>query len=738
MDNSEIKQQALLFIREKMLKGKIEEATEELQNLIKSLESNIAIMKNMQLLGDILIIAGIAANHIHQLLRTSSKMILRQKGIDPLFQYWIVLQEQDPELYRYANDVPEEELVDYAGKIDTQSIFNKNISWFSKYNKKFLNDLFKGSDYKLDNLTGNVESAYRTSHLQYYKINRKWYYIHIEKKALGDNKEDASIPLLYRIQDTIHMADVVSRHNSRVLINDTFKFDRYIIIDADIISILLQILPFSQLDNGNYWFHFLLNTRWKKRLTEFGKMGYIIPNKAIASENKLQNILQFLKELNAYFDNNLFQENITELTQIYVSEYLNVLRKKYQEDLSRMRILIMTSRHSNYIQYASETLNKGFKKIGCKSVLLREGHYQGAGFKLEFVFRLIKKFKPNLILAVNNFRPDWSTQLLPEIPYAAWIHDPPETLPRPCNTITDNDFIFAAVKAHIDKDLPEAYPVLKEYDISLIPFVRDINKNFPLIKNKKYDIGCITNIGVLPEVLSYYEPEKCIGSSTERLIHYLLKKMGGLEPCEIASIIRSKEKSLAIVQKGLEELNIHTSDKLDKKHPLVADTFQFGICQFLQKTLSVRYLINNGFTNIFIGGYGWDQLEFFRPYAAGQVPHEDLPSAVGNIAINLNPTAELTFHPRIGEMLEANSFVISSWKGDADALPLTDYFIEDEEIVLFRTYKDLVKKVEYFLKHPEKREAITKKAKEKFIRNFSAEMGCRKILNQVLGINSVE
>ncbi len=735
MDNYSIQQQVLLSIKEKLVREEIEEAVTELQDLIKNLESINDIIKNVQLLGYIIMIAGVKDYHIHYLLRYSSKIILQQIGIDHLFKYWIGFQEQDTELCQYIMDVSEKELSDYAEKIDTKSIFNENIAWFSTYNKRFLKDLFKGFDYKIENLAASVKSIFRTSHALYYKTDKKWHVIDAEKTVSEDN---ANIPLLYFIQDPAHMAGVVYQHNFIVMVNNSIKFDRYIIIDDYIISILLQILSFSQIDNGNYWFHFLLDTQWKKRLTAFGNRGYVLPGKAIASENKLQNLLIFINELNCYYDNYLAKESLSELNKIYSPQYLKRLKERHKDSFLGMRILVMTSRHSSYIQFASETLNTGFKKIGCKSILLRERKHQGIGFKLEFVLRIVKKFKPDLIISINNFRPEWSRQFLPEIPYVSWIHDPPETLIHPCHTITDNDFIFAAVKAHIDKELPEAFPVLKNHEIPLIPFIKDIKPDYPILKTKKYDIGCITNIGVLPEVLSYYEPEKQIGSNMEILIHRLLKQMEALEPFEIASIIRSKAKSLSIVQKALKDLNINTSNKLDEKHPLVADTFQFGIGHFLQKTLSVRYLMKNGFKNIFIGGFGWDQLEFFKPYATGLIPHKDLPSVVGNIAININPTAELTFHPRIGEMLEANSFVISSWKGEADTLSITDYFVEDEEVVLFRTYKDLLKKVNYFLKHPEKRESITKKAKEKFIRDFSAEMGCRKILNRVLGGNSPE
>ncbi|MBU1196517.1 MAG: glycosyltransferase [Proteobacteria bacterium] len=730
-ENQIIKEQLLLSIREKMLCKEIESAVSDLNLLITSLDSRDDILKNMHLLGYILIIAGIPDMPIRNLLRSGSKIILAQKGIETLFQYWVGFQDLDSELYPNITDIPEIMLSDYAEKIDTSAMFNKNIAWLSKYNKKFLRDGFEGSDYNWDKLSSIVESAYKTTHSIYYRMNQKWYVCKTGDNASEDNK---SISIIYHIHDPAYMYEVLTQHNTRVLYNNTSKHDRYIIINFHITSIVLQLFPFSQLDTGNYWFHFLLETKWKKRLTQFGKIGYALPKKVISQEKHLNNILLFNNELGFYIDNHLFDKSMIQLQKRYTPQYLEQLRKKHQKDLSDVRILIFASRYSTYTQYACETLDKGFKKIGCKSLLLKERKFQGTGFKVEFILRIIKNFRPDMLLSINNFRHDWAVGMLPYIPYITWIHDPPETLASPCLAITDNDFLFAASNLRI-KELPEVFPILKNHPIELLPMVKDIDNSYPIVKEKKYDIGCITHLYLIPEVISYYEPEKRTDSAKELLVHRLLKQMEKLEPFEIASILVSKDKSLEFVQRGVTDLNISLSGKLEVKDPLVADTFRFGIGQFLQKTLSVRYLIEEGFTNIFLGGFGWSELSFFKPYAAGQIAHHDLPSISNNIAININPTAENTFHPRIGEMFEANSFVMSSWKGDADTLPITDCFIEDEEIVLYKTYKDLVKKTKYYLEHPEERETITQKGKEKFIRIFSPEIGCKTILNHVLGID---
>ena len=435
-DNSTLKEQPLILIREKMLKEENEQAIVELRSLISNLDSNDHILKNLQVLGYILIIAGIPDNHIQHLFKSSSKIILEQKGIEALFQYWKGFTDQDSELSPYIIDISDKELSNYAEKIDTQLIFNENIIWFSKYNKKFLRDGFEGSGYNWDKLSRIVESAYKTNHSVYYKMGKKWYVCKAGDNASEDNK---SIPVIYHIHDPSYMYEVLTQHNTRVLHNNISKHDRYIIVNFYISSIILQLFPFSQLDNGNYWFHFLLETKWKKRLAQFGKIGYALPKKVISQEKHLNNILLFNNELSFYIDNDLFNKSMIQLQKRYSPQYLEQLRGKHQKDLSDIRILIFASRYSTYTQYACETLDKGFKKIGCKSLLLKERKFQGTGFKVEFIIKIIKKFSPDMILSINNFRHDWTAAMLPYIPYVTWIHDPPETLASPCLAITDND-----------------------------------------------------------------------------------------------------------------------------------------------------------------------------------------------------------------------------------------------------------------------------------------------------------
>lgn len=733
-----IEKETQIEIRNKLLKEDFKQAEDLLQKMVGSFCNIPHAMKNILFLGSLLLASGIPGKNISSLLSQSSKMLFKLWAADDIFNYLIEFQKQDPELYRYIIQFDEKAL--FKSKecvsIDTQINFDKNITWLKIYNRKFLKDIFSDLEYKRDKAMGSfIESAYSTSGYIYYCINEIWHSLTLPKQETQIDTDNSIITLLYQFNDLNNLAAFIHQHKPVVLINDILKFDRYVIIDRPSALTALQILALFDLEGGNYRVHFMAESCWKKRLTGYVINGYFMPQKIIAVQYHFEILKQYTTLLSSYYENTLPKARAEKLKHIYPNHYLANLKKDFKKDISKLRIMILTSRHSTYIQYASEELKKGFKALGCACVLLRERPYQGRGYTVEFVFKIIENFKPNLILAINNFRAPFLSAFLPNIPFVTWVHDYPENLPGSCEKIFDNDFVFAATRADLEKRLSETFPALKTKTIHLLPFIRNKNNDVvPVSKPKKqYDVGYISNVRILPEAISYYDPEKKTGTNEERVIHDFIRQMERLQPHELAAILVSKEKCFNLVQQTLERLNLEMTPPLHINHPLVIKTLRFHVGHFLQKILPVKFLIESGMEKLFLGGQGWEQIPMFKPFSKGLIPHKDLSRVMDDIAINLNLSAVITFHPKVGEALDANSFFISSWKGEADDLSITEFFVEDEEVVLFKTYDELLEKIKYYLQQPEKREIITQKARKKFFNLFSAEKGSEQILNTVLG-----
>jgi spore maturation protein CgeB len=63
---------------------------------------------------------------------------------------------------------------------------------------------------------------------------------------------------------------------------------------------------------------------------------------------------------------------------------------------------------------------------------------------------------------------------------------------------------------------------------------------------------------------------------------------------------------------------------------------------------------------------------------------------------------------RIAEVPASGGFVLTDWRRDLELTPL----VEGESIVCYRSLNELREKVEYYLKHPEERQAIAEKGRK--------------------------
>lgn len=97
--------------------------------------------------------------------------------------------------------------------------------------------------------------------------------------------------------------------------------------------------------------------------------------------------------------------------------------------------------------------------------------------------------------------------------------------------------------------------------------------------------------------------------------------------------------------------------------------------------------------------------------------------------INLNFTLRSIQHAiplRVYDILEAGGFLLSNYQVD-----LTRHFIPDEDFVYFEDRKDLVRKVDYYLKHDNERKAIAKNAHKKISEEHTFDVRVGQIIDIV-------
>lgn len=142
----------------------------------------------------------------------------------------------------------------------------------------------------------------------------------------------------------------------------------------------------------------------------------------------------------------------------------------------------------------------------------------------------------------------------------------------------------------------------------------------------------------------------------------------------------------------------------------------------------MTWIIESGITNrIKLWGDGWTNIERFRPYAMGIAHHDnDLPAIYQHSKISLHDQGYFSMHERIFEILSCGGFPLvkrptpdyPGAEGLADFI--TNYFVEDEEIVLFGGKDDLLQKIAFYLENREAREEISLAGRRRARRDFSS------------------
>lgn len=168
-------------------------------------------------------------------------------------------------------------------------------------------------------------------------------------------------------------------------------------------------------------------------------------------------------------------------------------------------------------------------------------------------------------------------------------------------------------------------------------------------------------------------------------------------------------------EKNFDNLQI---DEKDKKH----DVLLMG-APHLKRPEIVRKLISNGVKVSIFGSAKWKEYEEFVPYYHGYAPSGDIDKILKESKIILalledHVTGGLHMNTKIWDSVKNGQMCIAT-----KYEPLTeDYgFIENEEIVMYKSIDDLVKKTKYYLENPKKRLKIAKNLFKKTSKDFDYE-----------------
>ncbi len=144
----------------------------------------------------------------------------------------------------------------------------------------------------------------------------------------------------------------------------------------------------------------------------------------------------------------------------------------------------------------------------------------------------------------------------------------------------------------------------------------------------------------------------------------------------------------------------------------------------------IRFLIDNKI-NLKIFGRGWEIYPEFKDFYIGPLETEDMIKVINQTRINLtlskNTLGVIHFKGRVFEIPACKSFSLTDHFKE-----YLKFFKKDKEIVMFKNKKDLLKKINYYLKNEKEREKIAENPYKKIIKNHSILVTFKNMFKKVM------
>tara|TARA_Y100000310_G_scaffold221576_1_gene223169 strand:- start:24637 stop:26313 length:1677 start_codon:yes stop_codon:yes gene_type:complete len=144
----------------------------------------------------------------------------------------------------------------------------------------------------------------------------------------------------------------------------------------------------------------------------------------------------------------------------------------------------------------------------------------------------------------------------------------------------------------------------------------------------------------------------------------------------------------------------------------------------------LRFLVNNK-VNLKIFGRGWEIYPEFKDIYFGGLEMEDMIKIINqtkiNLALSRNTLGVLHFKGRVFELPACKSFTLVDYFKE-----YLKYFKKDKEIVMFKNKKDLLKKINYYLKNEKEREKITNNSYKKMRKNHDILITFKKMFKNIM------
>lgn len=396
-------------------------------------------------------------------------------------------------------------------------------------------------------------------------------------------------------------------------------------------------------------------------------------------------------------------------------------RERYREG-NRLKVLCLGTRFATFMGHCMASLARGLERLGHDARLLQEPS-DVHRMKIETIQLAVNEMDPDLIVSINYPRAFYERKgcCLQGIPYCCWMQDPQATkdlyLEDTRAGRTEFDFYFSVMQAMKDEIEGLGYgtaPIAKAPTDDELYMPGEPSPDE--VSRFGCDVSCISTID--PDAVALLNNGLPADTSDRKpfmqwdAYHQNLERLTAgqpqLLPEDYRSIVLNRIHATA-PPPGLEE----AVD--DMTHLLEANSGRLAL-----RSRPLIWLSEQGY-DLHLYGTGWDEHPRLSRHHRGTIPYgKPLASMLWASKMHLSTHGIWTLTMKVLDSLAAGVFPLVHWVDPRrDTEPITTWFEEDRDIVLFRTREELLDKARYYADHPRERQQIALRGREITLERFT-------------------
>jgi hypothetical protein len=345
-----------------------------------------------------------------------------------------------------------------------------------------------------------------------------------------------------------------------------------------------------------------------------------------------------------------------------------------QDGGRKPRVMLMTSRFTTVLQYATRGAAEGFAELGWETKLLIEPttHHQIARITMR---EAVATFKPDLVFQIDHLRPEHEDTFPPRLPFACWIQDhlPNLTDSSAGRAVGPRDYVLTfASPLFVDT---YDYPSRQCIDMPMM-LTTPRRERVEAVEGGP-DLVYVSNVSVDPRTLTPALLSRAT-DQTRDIVAAAAKRLLGRY--ENGGAIANRSEVRVIIDEATAAIGGNPLDGEAARQVVEILWNPLNIALYRQQALAwVADAADSLDLTLGIYGRGWETHPRFARHARGAVEHGDnlaRLTASARINLNLEPYACFTHHRLLDGLVAGGFFIIRDHPGNTLLQELLN-FLED-------------------------------------------------------------